>query len=289
MQNYKIESSSYGKRLVVTSNWTDNMVAVIQQNNITDLYLNYAHGWKGSDLNFLKLLPSLKAFTIIDWAIDNIAPIHNLHELLYIEIGTYCKTPVDFSNFPHLQVCRFEWRPKSDSIFNCTMLAELFLNRYKGKSSKAFSNLINLQSLSIASSALAEINYLKNLNKLNFLGLYELKKLSSLTGIEDLVNLNILEITGCIQINSLEPVKNLKTLERLHIINSERIDSLSPVGNLPRLQELIFYESTNVVDGDLTYIFKLDNLKKVAFQNRRHYTHTREEIDRWIANKNIVI
>ncbi len=38
----------------------------------------------------------------------------------------------------------------------------------------------------------------------------------------------------------------------------------------------MFYESTNIIDGDLKPITKLNKLNKVSFQNRKHYTHNRE-------------
>ncbi len=287
MQNFRIENSKYGKRLIPTSSWNENIIEVVNQNNIQELYLNYAHGWKGTDLKFLRALSTLKAFTIIDWTINDVSDVHNLQELEYLEIGTYCKTAINFNQFPKLKVCRFEWRPKSETLFACSTLSELFLNRYKGKKSDIFTNLTDLHTLSIANSALEEVSHIRVLQQLEFLGLYELKMLHSLDGIEELLHLKSLEVSGCTKIKSLKPIENLINLTKLHVINDGKIDSISPVKNLLQLEELIFYESTNIVDGDLTYLLKLGRLKNIAFQNRRHYTHSREALTNLLNNKEI--
>jgi hypothetical protein len=40
----------------------------------------------------------------------------------------------------------------------------------------------------------------------------------------------------------------------------------------------LFYESTNVLDGDLSPLKDLPKLKHVAFMERPHYSLTREEL-----------
>jgi hypothetical protein len=39
----------------------------------------------------------------------------------------------------------------------------------------------------------------------------------------------------------------------------------------------LFYESTNIVDGDLSPLTRQKNLSSVSFQDRRHYSHKRLE------------
>ncbi len=43
-----------------------------------------------------------------------------------------------------------------------------------------------------------------------------------------------------------------------------------------KLSEVVFYESTNIRDGDLSPLMK-HRLSSVSFQNRRHYSHRREQ------------
>jgi hypothetical protein len=61
------------------------------------------------------------------------------------------------------------------------------------------------------------------------------------------------------------------------LLNIGNIETIKGIENLKDLNDFIFYESTNILDGDLYPITKLENLKKIAFQNRRHYSHKRED------------
>lgn len=59
--------------------------------------------------------------------------------------------------------------------------------------------------------------------------------------------------------------------------NRGNIASLHSRDNLSDLEVVLFYESINIVDGDLLAVMRRQNLSRVSFQNRRHYSHRREE------------
>lgn len=268
-----LEDGKYGKRMVVTSKWNNVFEQYIVNQDIRELCLNYAKGWKGENLLFLNSLSNLQGFIIIDWNIADISPIHNLHSLRYLQISTYCKTAIDFTQFPLLEECRLEWRAKTNSLFDCRSLKILFLNRYSAKDTSKFSQLINLESLSLANSPIRSLDGLKLLTKLKFLGLYNLRKLESLSGIEELYHLEELEINGCRSLRSIKEVEKLANLRKLQFCDDGDIDSIKYLESLTNLESVLFYGSTNVLDGDLSFLKKLPRLKKVSFQNRKHYSH----------------
>ncbi|WP_143054000.1 hypothetical protein [Parapedobacter koreensis] len=79
----------------------------------------------------------------------------------------------------------------------------------------------------------------------------------------------------------LEDLGGLSNLEILKVVSSPikttgDIDSIKPIRSLKKLKDFRFWESTNVLDGDMTPCI---GVKTVAFKNRPHYTHTKEEID----------
>jgi hypothetical protein len=247
-------------------------------NNVVELELNYAKGWRGNDLSFLKELPQLRAFKIIDWGISSVQPIHFLHELRMLELMTYCKTAIQFSEFPHLEDCCLEWRSKSESVFSCTTLKKLFLNRYKRKNVDAFSTLVNLESLAILNAPVENLLGLKPLKRLRYLKLVNLRRLTSLAGIEGLVALEELNIDTCRAIGSIDEVGTLSGLKKLHLSNDGEIESLKPLEKLTSLEWATFVESTNIEDGDISPLMRHQkNLSRVSFQNRRHYSHRRED------------
>ena len=274
---FTLEDGKYGCRAVLKSSWSLDLSDYFAEKGVVELELNIAKGWRGADIEFLASLPFLKAFEIFNFGIKSIAPIHCLHELRRLGITTYCSTEIDFSAFPHLESCGLEWRPKASSLFRCTTLKRLFVNRFKGKDADPFANLVALESLGILNAPIANLLGLRFLTRLEKLRLGGLRRLGSLAGIEGLARLEELEINTCRAIRSINEVSTLPRLRRLYLNNCGEIDSLKPLAALTGLEAMCFSDSTKIVDGDLTPLLSQKNLTRVSFQNRRHYTNRKEE------------
>jgi hypothetical protein len=277
MENISIENGIYGTRAVIKSNWNPSYERFLLNEHIAELELNDAKGWHGEDILFVKSFNNLQALTIIDLKIKSVEPIHYLPQLRKLEVITYCNTKIDFNLFPMLEDCGFEWRLGAKSIFDCKNLRLLYINRYSGKDTKDFARLVTLQELTILNSPIENLLGLSTLNQLRKLRIGNLKHLTSLAGIDKLSNLEALEIQKCKKINSIQEVINLNQLKILHINDSGDIESLNPLKHLDTLESVSFYESTNIVDGDLSPLIGKNKLMRVSFQNRRHYSHRREE------------
>jgi len=72
-------------------------------------------------------------------------------------------------------------------------------------------------------------------------------------------------------------LSSLVNLGILHLNDDGILESLGPIALLANLREVLFYETTNIADGNLAMLKKLPQLEKVSFQNRRHYSHKRED------------
>lgn len=279
MSNYLIEPGCYGPRIVLTGAWSDSIATALAGIHVAELELNYAKGWRGKDLSFLLRFQELKAFKIIDYAIQSVEPVHVLNKLQRLEVMTYCKTELDFTSFPGLDFCALQWRPKAASLFNCYSIQSLFLVGYSGKDCELFRGLLNLESLSIYSAPISNLFGLSGLGKLRTLRLANLRRLESLSGIENLTQLEELDVHTCKAIGNIDAVASLSHLRRLLLNNCGKIASLRPLEGLRDLDTLIFYESTDIVDGDLSGVFGRRPLPKMSFQNRKHYSHRREQLD----------
>jgi hypothetical protein len=273
---FVLELGVSGPRVTVTGPWTPAIAEYMRREGVRELYLNHARGWSGTTLDFLEAVPGLIAFSILDFTINDVAPIRRLTQLRSLELSTYCNTKVEFHRFPELERCAFYWRSGSESLFECAALRWLFLHRYAGPSSEPFARLAVLQELSIANSDLREVEHLGALRNLKFLGLYNLKKLTSLHGLEELEQLEALEVNGCKAIGRIEELAALARLRRLQLNDDGPIASLKPLQSAADLEEILFYESTNITDGDLAPLAALPRLQHISFQNRRHYSHKRE-------------
>jgi hypothetical protein len=271
------ENGEYGLRAEIRSQWNEGLLRELLDANISELELNLGKGWRGRDIGFVKELSSLRAFTIHDFTINSVEPIHALNALEKLEVHTYCETPIRFECFPKLSSCGIEWRKGSQSLFNVVKLQELFVNRYDGSKSEVFSSLVNLEKLTILNAIFPGIQGFQTLVKLRSLRLGNLIHLSSLSGIQDLIRLEELIIDLCVRIMEIPEISHLYNLRRLMLANLGAIKSLSPINFIENLEEVLFSGTTNILDGNLAPLKNLRNLKKTSFQNRRHYSHRREE------------
>lgn len=275
-QSYVLEQGEYGLRAVLTSDWYAATERDLLKRPVSEIELNRGKGWRGQDLSFLSLFPELLALKIIGQTTQSVSEIHVLHNLRSLTILTYCKTELRFSEFPNLIECSLEWRPKAMSLFDRISLKKLFLKGFLGADAEPFGKLRNLESLAILGSGIQDLKGLRPLIKLRSFRLGDMRKLSSLKGIESLELLEKLEINTCRGIGSVEEISNLSNLRELYLDNMGDIQSLKPVASLKRLQRLTFIESTNILDGDLSPLLHLPALEIIAFQNRKHYSHTHE-------------
>jgi hypothetical protein len=276
-RGYLLEQGPFGLRAVITSTWREDTLRDLANLPVAEIELNDGKGWRGDDLSFLREFPHLLGFKIIDLTIKSVEPIHALRNLKALDVLTYCKTELRFAEFPRLVECGLEWRPKAMSLFDCIGLKKLYVNRFDGANTDPFGRLINLESLTILGSPIVSLGGLTPLVKLQSLRLGDLRKLESLKGIENLTHLEKLEINTCRKIGSIEQIAHLVNLRELHLNNLGSIASLKPIGSLHNLWCLTFYGSTDITDGDLSPLFGLPNLQKISFQNRRNYSHRRED------------
>lgn len=274
----KFSNGVFGVRAVIGSAWSAEVAEALSPHAIAEIELNQAKGWRGNDLSFLALFPDLKALDILDLSIRDVSAIHSLHKPRRLGVTTYCKTEIDFSAFPELESCGLDWGDRrAESLFDCRTLKKLFVNRYRGREFAPFARLVELESLAILNAPIQNLQGIGALGKLRSLRLAALRRLKSLAGMEELASLEELEIHTCRSIGAIDELGFLPRLKKLHLNNDGDIESMKPLDRIDGLQTVGFYESTNILDGDLSPLTRQRNLSRIAFQNRRHYSHRRED------------
>jgi len=275
--NFLLEHGSFGTRAVLTAPWSDSFIAPLREKRILELELNEAKGWRGSDIEFVANFPELEVFEILDFKIPSVKPVNLLGKLRKLKVYTYCNTELLFSKFPLLEECLIEWREGAKSLFDAVWLRELFVNRYKGQDLRSFNKLINLTSLMMLGAPITSLAGIESLKKLTKLRLGDLRRLQSLRGIERLTALQSLRVIACRKIGRIDEVASLINLRDLSLNNNGPIASLKPLDSIGKLESVMFYDSTNILDGDLSPLTRQEHLSNVSFQNRRHYSHRRED------------
>jgi len=277
MKNFIIENGKYGKKLILCSTLTEETLQYCADNNIQELELNWAKGFKAKNLSLIKNLTELQALDICDYTIKDIIAIHCLKNLKELHISTYCKTQIDLSSFKQLETLSLFWRKDVSGFENLKNLKKLFLYKYNPacKDLSELSAIESLEHLSLKSPAIEAIGSIRKLHNLKFIGIYGGTKLQNIDGLAELENLKTLEIDTCKKIDDINVVAQIPSLEILSVSNCGSIESLKLISKLVNLTELRFIESTNIKDGDIKIVSGLPRLKKIIFQNRKHYNFKR--------------
>lgn len=233
------------------------------------------------DLSFLESFKFLKGLGI-GYNDFDINPVLSLYGLEELNISFHFKGVINFSNFPKLKKVHINWNNAGvETLLKCRQLTEISIMNYTGLTLTDFEIWKVLNNLSLYnpnSISLDGIGQIKNLIILQINGAKNLKDLGDL---ENLQNLEHFTIHGAKKLEDLTPIMYLKNLKILNLDTLGYIPSIRFVETLKNLEEFYMTESTNVEDGDLSvldHLRKYHKLKKVGFANRKHYSHTREQL-----------
>ena len=274
---YSIEEGDFGPRLVLQGDWKDEFLDYMLVNSIKEITVNYARGFNGTRLDFLQRLPFLEGLLLLVYHIPDISVVHHLHELRSFVNGCRDKTPLDFTQFPNLERCGINWRDGSESLFQCRRMVWLSISKYQGKDTEQFQQFVDLKTLYLHVSQVQDLAGLGLLHSLRSLSLYRLGHFTTLSVLSALTYLEALDIQTCKKLVDIEDIKALIGLTFFNIVNCGEIASLHPIKFLPNLRRIGFV-GTDILDGDLSVLAESPTLENYIFNNRRHYSHRREEM-----------
>lgn len=292
----KLMELEYGVMASSQTLWTDECTSICREHNVVDIRV-FEHE---QDMSFLKHFPDLTHLLVFGKALVDAAPLYQLTNLeLFCIRDQVPPIEFDFTRFPKLRHALVPWWSGGNSIFDCSSLRLLTITGCKHKSFKPYTQLTNLQELEIQFASITDVDGISALEDLSSLSLYKCQKLSQLHGVDKLPKLHTLslsylpalrslagivasrslrslKIDACKFIDSIEPTARIEQLQTLMITNSGEIESLAPLQGLSHLTSIDFRE-TNIKDGDLSCLFKMDALQNVAFDHKRHYSHSLKE------------
>jgi hypothetical protein len=234
-------------------------------------------GFKGTDISFLNELDDfVEGITIAEPHFD-LSVLNELHRLVFLGFADDKKTVIDLSNFPNLTTLACEFSKRLLSLEACEQLKDLSLTGFKSRDN-TLSEIPPLFSLKRLNLFVTNINSLIGIGKfpvLEELTIYKAPRLIDISALKEVKGtLKMIEFDSCKRIGNYETLSELIALKKLIIVKSGPIQSLSFVKSLVNL-EFLSFTGTNVVDGDLS---RAIGLKYVGFDNKRHYSHTFEEI-----------
>ena len=289
---WSYESKEYGVALMsmnlpyldIQNIWCDEYVDILIENDIKNLSFSYIKN-VDNNLEIFSKLYFLKDLTLLglsygekDYSFNGLKYLINL-EMLDCR-GSQSSTPIDFSYLKKLKVCSLAHtlHKKNKTLFECITLEKLSVYGYLDKDF-SFSLLINLKILTLQTTSLLELKGIDKLQKLQSFKLEKSKKIKDFEEISKVKSLKRLTLKYCRVDNLIESISQLKKLEFLFLENVGKIESISALKNCQNLKEIFIGSgTTNIVDGDLSVLFKLPKLKKVSIATQKHYSHTNEEL-----------
>lgn len=144
----------------------------------------------------------------------------------------------------------------------------------KNQDENRLENLIHMEELIISNSNITDLSFLLAMNDhLRILELLDCKKILDFKPIGNLLNLNRFRLDGYKELLNIDFVSTLTNLEIL-LINASNIENIKAVEQLINLKAFSLAGlSTNVLNGDLEPITKLQKLSMFMIKPRKHYSH----------------
>jgi len=244
----------------LTTPWRPEFAEALRSRGVTAMSVDVADGWPEEDVEFLHQVPDLTD--------------------LFVSGRRGSRLKIQLSDAPStlrwLSLC---WeKSRVEGLGQCRSLEHLEIRYFPRPDLTDITTLTKLQLLAIRmASPLRTLAGISSLRDLRDLEIYRATQLDSLDGIQALDSLESLVVQTCRQVRSITPLASLRRLRTLNLNNCGEIASLAPVEGLNELRMVQFCESTNILDGDLSMLERLPKLSFLSFQNRRHYSHRREQ------------
>jgi hypothetical protein len=258
--------------VVLAGGWRDEYANVIEAHDLAVLSIMV----RGDDLSFLARVPRLRGLVLNAGEVRDLTPVSALHGLETLTLNTASKPrmDVDFTAFPQLRTLRMYWNAGFESVFDCQALESLFVFGPPDADLTRFGGIPTLRRLECSQGR--KLTSTAGVGAgVEFLGLYQQGALTELAGLPP--GLRVLAIEGCKQLGALPPLPS--SLTRLKVANCGDIASLAPLRGLDALEEFLAWESTRVLDSDLSVLSELPRLRVLGMRDRREYRPRVPEIE----------
>jgi hypothetical protein len=268
----ELTTGPYGPMMIVMQCWSNEVLEISKSNQVVDIALNGAKGWRDTDLEFLQEVPELLGLRIIEAnsLLKSVEGIHALAKLRLLYLTCNVEKPIHLDSFPSLEELSVNWHRHIGGWENLVNLRSLHLQECGWHDFLKLQASVQLGKLSCFDSRIKQLTGLSNFKHLTRLSLaiLRLEDVSELFSVRSLKDLSLYSCKG---FSDLEQFAKLENLEVLTINGLGPIPSLHPLLTLPKLRMLVFGEGTKIMDGDLACLEQMPSLEGVRFTPMRHY------------------
>lgn len=225
---------------------------------------------------FDKLSKSLRVISFIQdiGNVLNFDSIYNLKEMRNICFQDKQKFTIDISRFTKLQHLGSDYWKGLVNLDKAYSLTSMVICKYPFSNLSLFSELRNLQILHIYSSQIRSLDGIEKL-PIKELCLAINNKLEDIHKINEISTLERLDIERCKMLTDFTFLRGNTYIQDLLI---DKPDSIDFIMSMPNLKKINFW---NCKDGNMNPLLQSQSLEIINFYpNKKHYTHTIEEINK---------
>lgn len=280
------ELAEEGRLLVVTGPWSAEAADAVASGVVDGLELNYARGYQEPDLSFLRPWP-LRYLLVLDRSLTDLAPVSRLGATLVslnVEAGPGVRA--DLSRLPRLRRLFACWDAVKDS-FHSPALDTAALMEYDEPSLRPLAVQPSLRRLVLrVAPVLESLDGVDDISTLESLRVTEARELVDISAVSAARrSLTEFELQYCLGIESLDDVATLEQLRLLGVNACGRIHSIRPLAGLLKLRVFLAWESTRIMDNDLSPLLGLPQLAELRMRDRREYRPRVKEIKARLAGR----
>jgi internalin A len=265
--------------LEIHSDDVEKVADFVSQNKVDIICISPAFGFTHGNLDFLLDIKNIWGIDIFDIkGIDSknidISAIESCNHIKYLSI-TATQKSVNLSNLIGLTTLWIDWHSKLVLPRENSNLQLLCIRGIKDESPIGLPLYNKLQWLQICGGSIKTLNGIERFQNLLYYSHSYGRGLQDIFDLTKLPLLRELELDHCKKIEVKDIFEQCLALRRLRYLSCTDLPSLSFLKKMKVLESFRFSD-IDIKDGDVTPLLKL---KSFGFwPNKKHYSHTREEL-----------
>lgn len=277
---FAASEDGFGRVLIPRGQWDPSLAELIRDEKVEALRLTESMGWRGTEVDFLRGLRTLKSVEIYSQKVRDLSALATLGDLRVVGLQCQPRVDVDLAPLTRLEVVKANWMPGLRPVLQRATLRRLNVTSWPDSDFRALTHLEALERLQVTSRTLSSLEGIEELPSLEWVDLHDCPKLTDLAALASCPQLKRVELTSCKGVLDISSMSSLAGLRELFLDDDRDIATLTPLRQCRSLVTLSFLGTTRIVDGDLSFIEDLPELQTLRFAPRRHYNRSREELVR---------
>lgn len=269
-----------GKFISVDSDRLDETMTLFAEQQMAGIHISSMGPYKTTDLEFLRDHPNVTSVLVSEAGGIDLGGLAYLTNLKHLTLDNY-DLPISLRQFGQLETFAGQWSKELQLGPECARLTSLSLRKYKAKDLTQFPALPALSSLELVQASLASLEGIQLHSQIEKLTFHRCSKLASIDAIAGLSDgsLRQLSFERCQKIENIEILGRLRRVKTINLQYCPDLRGLDFLQGCQQLEGFGFF-GTKLPDGDLTPLLSLPKLSFVGMSDKRHFSHSQDELNR---------